>query len=292
MSDGDKKKFEPFVHSYFPPPLSAWQTALSSVSPVHKLALDNQWGYWVPEPRIVVALSTAERRKQHVHNWVRVRIPWLSGIVSTTATHPGPLRASQWREYLGSSDIWIGQLQQQSKRSSYNREVAALFKTILGPVGLQTPVPAKLFDLDVSTDDEEQWVKLCRMIAWELCMVGFRCELRELDRHLVRNGGQDRAALLRNVFPSYHGLLMKDFPTGSHGLGAETAQDRAPYLDAFRLLVFNWPNAPIRLQHLSFTLLTSDAAFASLELELFTFYCQIFFDHAERPPMIPYKLPL
>ncbi|KAF7795565.1 hypothetical protein EIP86_006727, partial [Pleurotus ostreatoroseus] len=218
ISDSDKMKLQPFSHPCFPPPLESWQTALSSIQPLRKITLDEQWGYWVPEARMVVTSQKDDRQKRHVFNWLRVREPWLAGLASSNNTHYGPLRASQWREYLGASDVWLEQLQRESKRASFNRDVASLFRTILGPAGFNKELPQMLFGIEVSTEQRDEWVKLCQRVAWELIQIGFRCELFALDRRLVPNDEHRRDKVVADVFPPAHGVQLKDFPSWSRGL--------------------------------------------------------------------------
>lgn len=292
ISNSDRKKFEPNPHPNLPCLSHSWQTALSKVTLIRKISFDDQWGFWVPEARVVVASSKADRQVRHVHNWLRVRSIWLSGILSAQDMHPSPLRASQWREYLGASPTWEGQLQTDSKRAKFNRSVASLFKTILGSAGFATPVPTKWLGLDVAVREGEEWANLCRKIAWELGEIGFRLELSELDRRLVTMDEAAGADLLSAIFPASHQLLMVNFPTQSTGITADSLRARAPYLDALRHLVLRWPvEIPDRLRQITFTTLTSEP-FLSAELELLSLYCQVFYDHSGRPPALPYMVPL
>ncbi|KAF7799479.1 hypothetical protein EIP86_010714 [Pleurotus ostreatoroseus] len=291
ISDSDMKKFQPYSHPCFPPPLPAWQNALSTVVPLRKIAADDQWGYWVPEARLVVASTTDDRQRRHVQNWLRVRPLWLSGLSSFSTNHPGPLRASQWREYLGASSTWEQQLHANSKRANFNRDVASLFKTVLGPEGFAREVPSQVFGVDVFTEDREKWVGLCKMVAWELIQIGFRYELTELDRRLLPLD-DDRERMISDIFPASHGVQIQQFPSWSRGLGADSKELRAPYLDALRRLMLRWPGLPDILKQFTFKGLISDDDYTRLEIQLLSVYCQRFFDCSGRPPTILYGIPV
>ncbi len=64
-------KFVVSEHPRIPQPVKVWATALASVNRANMPA--NNWGYWVPEPHILVGPESALRVQNYLRNWFWVR---------------------------------------------------------------------------------------------------------------------------------------------------------------------------------------------------------------------------
>lgn len=139
---------------------------------------------------------------------------------------------------------------------------------------------------------------LVQKITWELFELGFRYELRDLDRYLARgcwdNDAVGREQLLHGIFPGEAGLVMwsESFPLENYGLWNNTFMGSLPYLENFRRLLCDWDDVPPCLT----TPLTPDNYTDTKSWEVrhaaTMFYVQTFFDHFGRPPIVPHSLPM
>ncbi|KAJ3555946.1 hypothetical protein NM688_g2297 [Phlebia brevispora] len=279
ISANDKAKFKPFVNSCMPPSIPQWTTALSSVDMLRLIPEESMWKYWLPEPQLLAWFS------------VMLNQPMRDGVV-------GPLRATPWREYLGTLELMKEHMSvRDTKRQKNNRIVQALFKTACGSKVLDDTVPAMWYGRPVEGFEGADWEKLCQEVAWEVFEVGFHYELEQLDLYMITPGEQmlneqERLTMLATVFPPYRGLLLKSIPSTWDGLAAESRLERAPYLDALRTVVSRWPHTPATIVLVPlFVNITSEPLFDKFELALLKFYCQSFFDIAGHAPMIPHRVP-
>lgn len=259
------------------------------------------WNYWVPEARLVVCSSTSERQRRFVLNWLRVREPWyyLMTHCCLQDNVVEPLKASQWREYLNTSERLQEELasKKNTKHAKTKRQVADIFKKVFGNDILESHVPDSWFGRSIDDLDEAGWTRLSREVAWELSEVGFRHELTELDRYLVPPTQDlmeehDRHKLIAAVFPADHGLIHKNLPERTKGLACVQIRDRAAYLEGLRIVICRWPCVPPSIKDTTpFTLAASQALFLIQEHNLIQCYCQTFFSVTGRAPILPRVFP-
>ena len=145
--------------------------------------------------------------------------------------------------------------------------------------------------------------KTVQQIAWEVHHIGFRLELRHLDRTLVRMplsvdretwraAEERRDKLLQEVFAG-RPLTSDTLSAANTGLEAEDIRDRAASLDALRRLVLRWPEVPNAVRDCpALTSATPGAALLQAERDLTQYYCQMFWEHGGRAPIVPRRLPL
>jgi hypothetical protein len=82
-------------------------------------------------------------------------------------------------------------------------------------------------------------VLLIQKITWELFELGFRYELKDLDRYLAQAHWADDPVgceeLLHGIFPGEAGLLMwsEPFPLDNYGLWNNMLMGCLPYLENF-----------------------------------------------------------
>lgn len=169
----------------------------------------------------------------------------------------GPLKVTQWREYLGMSPTTKEHLLYDTKQMKHNREVAAVFNSVFKCDILDVSVPTKWFKNDVNDLNDSQWARLCQEVTWEVFEVEFHCELRELDRYLVPSSmdlieEQEHLSLITAVFPHTCGLLLRQFPTASDSLATRVVDQCARYLEVLWVLVSRWPGVPATIKGSSF----------------------------------------
>ena len=145
--------------------------------------------------------------------------------------------------------------------------------------------------------------QVVKEVTWELCEVGFRVELRHLDRFLVwvpvsasleqRTSFElNRERMLEEVFDG-RPLVSDALPTTNTGLAADNIQDRAASLNGLRRLMQRWPEVPSTIRDCP--MLGASTAVETLrraESELSRYYCQTFWELAGCPPILPRRLPL
>ena len=62
-------------------------------------AVQDRWGYWVPEAVMVVLPENTSRLLGYVVSWLQAREPWLYILANQSSTFR-PLNGSKWRTYL------------------------------------------------------------------------------------------------------------------------------------------------------------------------------------------------
>ncbi|KAF7795072.1 hypothetical protein EIP86_006216 [Pleurotus ostreatoroseus] len=297
LSPSDQSKFEPLSHPCIAQAVSTWEAALGKVDKVRKVAESSCWGCWVPDVRLFISTDHEDRKKRYLFNWLRVRNKWLpllaTSLLSSMLVPPKP---THWRGYLGSSPQSRMQASQPTKRGKQNRDIVSLFTSLLGSDVLFDAGESRVDWLErIVTWDELGSKQLSREVTWELCEVGFRMELTEMDRCLVlyseASKEDERAALLAKVFPSAHDPFPKSIPSSSDGLAAQSRQQQLVFLEALRGVVLRWPNVPAALVHSApFPTLPSTILVERLEDVLLHYYCQMFLDVSGRAPVIPRRI--
>ena len=96
-----RDKFADVEHPWMPKALPTWTVAMASVNRSGPQKASHElWGYWVPEPAILVGPKDDSRLKTFFWNWLRVRPAWLYLLAHplSTATTAKP---QWWRDLLG-----------------------------------------------------------------------------------------------------------------------------------------------------------------------------------------------
>ena len=131
-------------------------------------------------------------------------------------------------------------------------------------------------------------------IIYDVFDHSFRYELFMLDRLLCPDIWAEDPALRTNLIAAVFGCTSvlaqwaDPFPNVNMGLTAIDYRDRKPYIEAFRLLLVNWPSAPM-LPPLPVDASLDDTVL--LEKKIALFYCQRFFDSYGCPPILPHHIP-
>ncbi len=139
-----------------------------------------------------------------------------------------------------------------------------------------------------------------RQVVWDLYEQNFRLELLALDRSIFPRGkmsgeiGSVRDNLLLDVFPDAS-FIFHRLPSKDQGLGAKDWLARIRMLKLFRKFMSDWPSSPSStVGHISDSLASAadgEQHLLTLELTLYSFYCQTFFLYFGRAPCVPHHLP-
>jgi len=140
-------------------------------------------------------------------------------------------------------------------------------------------------------------------IICELFNQNFALELLALDwivfprDNMSDEEGMERDAKVSACFPD--GILVgMDYPMVDQGLGALCWRDWIEYVEAFRMLLSTWKgemvSGDVALQLGGSPLVVATVTeqdIEALEMVVYAFYCQTFFDHFGRAPCVPCRLP-
>ncbi|KAG1887860.1 hypothetical protein F4604DRAFT_1570876 [Suillus subluteus] len=298
---------------YLPPSLLHWDDALKTCnkdpSHVHMpYAIDR--GYRFPEPALLLGPKLPERLQGYIATWLACRPLWI-GQVDHDPPHNYP-SPQLWRNFLGSRLTTQSQgaapkgKDPEKKGPTAAEKRKAVMRDLFGDDVLETQ--GDLFAREGSVEFRGEQVlvaslanpprRLTQRITWELFELGFRYELRDLDRYLAHKRWADdpigREQLLHSIFPGEAGLVMwsEQFPEDNYGMWNNTLIGLLPYLEKFRELICAWDDAPpllvVPLTPDSFT----DTKCWEVMHTVTTFYVQTFFRHFGRPPIVPHSIPL
>lgn len=141
---------------------------------------------------------------------------------------------------------------------------------------------------------------LLRKITWELAELNWRYELLALDRVAARESwrGEDasdgRMKMVLDVFKPGRQVVWwnSEFPTVSPSITASTITARIPAILALRRLMCAWMECPKDIVALYFIdpMDTGPTAVA-FECKVLLNYCDTFYAHFGRPPILPMCLP-
>ncbi|KAI0356349.1 hypothetical protein OH77DRAFT_1495659 [Trametes cingulata] len=289
-----RDKFLEVDHKWMPPPIPAWKEAMESTDRSGPAKPPEQlWGYWVPEPALLVGPIAEERVERYIMNWLRLKPAWL--YLLRTSDSAAPRVAPQWwRDYLNGPKRTHGDVTTRTGQQRYE----AIKKVFSGALdmkdfyegeGAVSWFSHRLDHLDVS---------LCPLILWELFELGFRYELRALDRTLVYVDPTQpvqqfvRERLLAGVFHDYDLHAVREIPQGPVGLAAVVPQARVRCLEALRRVVIRWPLCPeiiCRVPRIATNMSVDEIE--TLERALASFYVHTFYTYAGRAPLVPHAFP-
>ncbi|TFK81876.1 hypothetical protein K466DRAFT_604136 [Polyporus arcularius HHB13444] len=289
-----RDKFLDPVHDWMPKRLRAWDVAMTSVDrsgPAKRQ--DALWGYWTPEPALLLGPQTIERTRRYLLNWLRIRTAWvyLLAFPDSGVTRVPP---QWWRDFLN-GDVEGTTSRDDTRKAKRLEQVRAVFKVAFDTLEyVPNPRdPVDWFGYRIT----EPPPSMCSFIVWEVHELGFRYELLALDRILVpcRNdasGESAREQLLSRIFPDHDLYYIRNLPHKPLGLSAELPHSRVHYLEAFRQVLLRWPLCPQAIHAADPLALTTPAScIEDLEVALTSFYVQTFFAYSGRAPIVPHALP-
>ncbi|TFK81366.1 hypothetical protein K466DRAFT_604560 [Polyporus arcularius HHB13444] len=288
-------KFERFEHPWMPKELPAWQDAMRSVDLTQPARPNPEiWGYWIPEPALLLRPQSTDRRDRYIRTWLRMRDGWL--YLLRVPDVPVTSVPSQWWR-----DVLFGPTGRAHDPSTLNARrwdvIKKVFGTIFEDKQFNSIESGPVWWLGHRINGVEP--ELCPGIIWEMFDLGFRYELLALDRLFVpsRNdphGERGREDLLSGLFPSHHLYSITEMPSsGGAGLCALVPHARVPYLEAFRRVVSRWPACPASIHNASpFAISMSTDDILAREKEIAKFYVDTFFAQSGRAPIVPHQFPV
>ncbi|KAG1720988.1 hypothetical protein EDB19DRAFT_1917590 [Suillus lakei] len=267
-------------------------------------------GYRFPEPGLLVGPKLPECLQGYIATWLACCPLWI-GQVDHNPPH-NYLSPQLWHDFLGSrisaqsqatapkgpgpkkKVLTVVEKRKGMMKDLFGDDMVDSHRDLFAPEGMvkfrgeQVPVASLAHPPQL----------LAQKITWELFELGFRYELRDLDRHLDKGCWAEdlvgREQLLHAIFPGKAGLVMwsEPFPTDNYGMWNNTLIGVLPYLESFRQLLCSWDDVPplltLPLIQENFT----DTKWWEVACAATAFYVQMFFDHFGRPPVVPHSLPL
>ncbi|KAG1855014.1 hypothetical protein F4604DRAFT_1932454 [Suillus subluteus] len=267
-------------------------------------------GYRFPKPGLLFGPKLPERLQGYIATWLACCPLWIRWVDHHPPhNYPSP---QLWRDFLGSGIsaqsqaaapkgkapkkkiLTVAEKRKGMMKDLFRDDMVDSHGDLFAPEGMvefhgeQVPVASLTHPPQL----------LAQKITWELFELGFRYELRDLNRHLAKGcWAEDPVGceqLLHAIFPGEAGLVMwsEPFPTDNYGMWNNTLIGVLPYLESFRQLLCSWdyvlPLLTSPLIQENFT----DTKWWEVMHAATVFYVQTFFNHFGRPPVVPHLLPL
>lgn len=296
-----RDKFQDFQHAFFPPCIPVWQSALRNVDQSRAApSRKESWRYWVPDAVVVVGSAMPDRLQRYTRNWLRARTAWYWILTHDAMKQRDlrPLVSQEWREYLNVRKSTAQDMTTGTETAIRKRVVVQFFQIAFGVDSIMEEEGEPRWFGEPWTGTPQQMQEL----AWELCEVGFRAELTELDSHLVPPSALEgenshvtevqRRDLIQRVCAN-RPFIPTAIPKKSEGIAADDMQDRAASLEALRRLMCRWPGVPDRIK--SFARISSSTPqheLLQVEKALAAHYVQTFWEVSGRAATIPRKVPV
>lgn len=200
----DRSKFEDTEDHRIPSMLLAWKLSLTRKAAETASCPpppEGPWGYWIPDPALVVGSDSRLRRTRYVLNWLRIREPWY--YIERSLEHRIPLFASRWRPFL--DDGFSTSSRIHASKVAQRRHLLNKLDAAFGPHNLDTSALEPAWFGRVVADVDKS---ICREVAWELSEVGFMIELLMLDATFDNSSKADpqqsiyRSQWISHVVPS------------------------------------------------------------------------------------------
>ncbi|KAF7793828.1 hypothetical protein EIP86_004949 [Pleurotus ostreatoroseus] len=291
-----RSKFESLEHDLLPASILAWKEALSTVDQAKDAPRLCPWPYWLPEAALITASKT-DRVERYIRNWLRAREGWYLLLERGLLQQEGelrPLKPSEWREYLNMAEWSTKDLESGTATASRKRRIFDIFERVFGTESAVTDTTENLLWFDKPWDPNS--TQQTREIMWEIIELGFRCELIQLDHHLVPSGSAEddensREAMIQEVFCG-RPLIPKGPPSAaSAGLGSVDIKDRITALEALRKVLARWPDAPIVIRKSSLKMTDSEKHLRKMERKISCYYVQMYWEAGGRAAIIPRHFP-
>ncbi|RDX41580.1 hypothetical protein OH76DRAFT_1364402, partial [Lentinus brumalis] len=288
-------KFEHFEHASMPPELSTWQDAFRSVD-LSKPARPNPeiWGYWIPEPALLLRPKTEDRRDRYIMTWLRLRAGWLY-LLRLLDVPVTSVPTQWWRDVLFGP---TGRTDRDASTLNTKRweQIKKVFGTIFEEAHFDSNQSGPIWWCGHRVRNVD--AKLRSKIIWEMFDLGFRYELLALDRLFVPSrkdphGEKKRVDMLAAVFPGHHLYSIPELPDEGAGLSARVPHRRVPSLEAFRRVVSRWPSCPASIHESPpFAITMSHEEILTREKVLVKYYVDTFFAQSGRAPIVPHEYPM
>ncbi|KAI0696702.1 hypothetical protein BC835DRAFT_1414094 [Cytidiella melzeri] len=282
-----RSRFEDKPSPRIPPLLSAWENVLVKLDTSRMVTPPSgSWGFWVPEPALVVGPANPDRVRHYVLNWLSMREPWY--CVTCTIRHCCDMFVRWWCAYL--DDGLNPSASPQASKARNLSKVLDILAEIFDKNNINTEdLKPMWFGQPVSSVDDN----LCQDVAWELSKIGFRMDLFMLDRALYQRD-RDQAAsaaeqvqLPNQVFSGGNILHVASILSSDVGLVSPDLVERGKCLEGLRCLMKSWPHPPDILKS-DLSLNTVDKhVLRRVEKVTANFYVETFVKESGRAPILP-----
>ena len=277
-----------------PPPIPSWSEALAAVDrSMPQRPADQLWGYWIPEPALLLGSKDEARQIRYVTNWIRARPIWLY-LLHVPGSRACNVGTQFWRSFLNGIPDNTSATTRTGKRIL---EIKNVFGGVFSDDRFDPETNASVYWH--GSQFERVPEGLVPTVIWEVFELGFRYELLALDRYVRPSASRShleeahREDLLGMVFPGRWLRAVDSLPSAhSPGLFAALPQRRASALNALRAVLMRWPGCPSTIASAA-DLRLNDRTESILELErkLAVFYVDTFFFYSGRAPIIPHMWP-
>ncbi|PIL34351.1 hypothetical protein GSI_03126 [Ganoderma sinense ZZ0214-1] len=296
-----RDKFLDPTHPWMPPALPSWDRAMRAVDrSAPALPATELWGYWIPEPALLLGPKDPVRARHYLFNWILAQPVWLY-MLQVPGSGAVKVAPQSWRDFLR------GVIPDEPSSTTMTGRRAFEIKQVFGRV---------FADNDLVTADAEagegvreaEWhggrltldafnARIAPCIVWEVFELAFRYELLALDRALRPMATTDdivqREARVARVFPAGSLWAVSRLPDGdSWGLFTSLPHRRINALNALREILTSWMRCPPEIRNAEpLQLSDSVETIEQMELWLALFYTQMFFDISGRAPIVPHRWP-
>lgn len=254
---------------------------------------DEIWGYWIPDPALLLGPKDELRQRRYLTNWVRARPVWLY-LLHVPDSGACKVSPQFWRSFLNGVPDDPMSITRNGKRLL---ETKNIFSGVFCDEQFDTqnvaPVSWHGRTFQNVPDD------LASAILWEAFELGFRYELLALDRYLrpmESRGRQDetrREDTLGRMFPGGWLRAVHSLPSSeSHGLFVSLPHRRVSALNTFREILMRWPGCPDKITStLPLRPADTPGRIEEFEFNLATYYVDMFFFSSGRAPLVPHMYP-
>ncbi|KAI6160560.1 hypothetical protein EDD17DRAFT_1484013 [Pisolithus thermaeus] len=255
-------------------------------------------GYRFPKPTLFVNVSTPEKKKTYLLNWLSARPLWISQVdIRPPSKFPSP---QMWRDFLNTIDTDPLPSTKTASTKLAVRDILgeAIINSAQGLTGAPQEITWRGMQGSITSVLAHPPLSFMRSLLWELYELNFRYELYALDRALVPDcwttSNEERITrqtLLYGILPGESGLVMwsESLPRYSRELGlcATDVPNSLPYISKFCQLMSVWPGAPARLQSPVELKGQDDTEVYSVFSLACHFYVQTAFDFLGQQPSLP-----
>ena len=146
-----------------PAPIPVWADTLAAV--LRDTTTTENWGYWVPEPALIVGSKSVEMQQCYLSNWLRAREPWLY-MLHRRLKGIGAVAPQWWRDFLHSDLASLRLAKKDSRTAKRKMEVYSLFSRVFAEqeISVDKAVLPDWFGRSIASLD----TVICRQVLWEL----------------------------------------------------------------------------------------------------------------------------
>ncbi|KAI6102148.1 hypothetical protein F5141DRAFT_1008308 [Pisolithus sp. B1] len=218
-------------------------------------------GYHFPKPTLFVNVSTPERKKTYLLNWLSACPLWINQVdICPPSKFPS---LQMWRDFLNTIDTDPLPSTKTVSTKLAVRDILgeAIINSAQGLAGAPQEIMWQGMQGNSNCIPFRSPLQFMQSLLWELCELTFHYELYVLDRALVPNcwtvSDSDEEwlthqSLLYDIFPGTCGLVMWSESLPCHlrelGLCATDVPTSLPYISKFCQLLSMSPGAPACLQ--------------------------------------------